>query len=904
MKAMSADGNRAAGSAADVEDLLLLALSRPEDAAIGARTLLSGRPTAVDASIAEQTLGIVLRDRGETTEALRRFRRALRLARACSRLDREADVRASLGVALTLAGFPQRGLGELDAAAGLAHGALAGRVLMRRADTLAILDRYPEALHDLHRAVAVLHRAGDAVWEARSRTHRGLTYLALGQTRRADADFALAERQFALTGQEFEYAMARHNRGLVAAAAAHLPEALEYLADAGRRYALLGTPMPDLAIDRCAVLLSAGLATDALAEADGAAAELAVLGGQETKLAELLFSAATAALAAGDPQAAQRRAGRAVRLFRRQRRERWANRTQLVLLQARHADGDILPSTYRLAASIAIRLEHAHAEEAPRAHLLAGRLALGGRRAPRAEQHFAAAAGQRRAGSALARTTGWLAQALLCQVRGNQRGMLAACRRGLDVLDEHRASLGASELRAVATAHGAELATIGQRSALTRRDPGGVLRWSERWRATALAVPPTRPGDDAALTAELSALREIARKLDSDRPEGADPAALQRERLRLERAVRARVLRTRGPVKSARPGPDPIAAQSRWPIDSTSAAGVTLVELVAVDGTLHAVTVTTRGARLHEVGPLAEAVRELDFTRLLLGRLARGRGTGSGLERLADAGCALQKALLGPAAADLTGDAGGEVVVVPPGRLHALPWGLLPALSARRVAVAPSAAAWLRARAAADRTARESAREAGESAEPSSGRAVLVVGPDLITEGAEVALIAGRYPGATLLADGAATADRVLAALDGARLAHIAAHGVFRADNPLFSSLRLDDGPLTVHDLERLHLAPHRLVLSSCESGRAAPVGADELLGLATSLLPLGTVGIVAAVVPVNDAATVGVMQDLHERLADGAGMPEALLHARGRAAAGGDPVAMATACSFVALGV
>ena len=98
-----------------------------------------------------------------------------------------------------------------------------------------------------------------------------------------------------------------------------------------------------------------------------------------------------------------------------------------------------------------------------------------------------------------------------------------------------------------------------------------------------------------------------------------------------------------------------------------------------------------------------------------------------------------------------------------------------------------------------------------------------------------------------MLDDAAATADKVLSALDGAWLAHIAAHGIFRADSPLFSSLRMHDGPLTVYDFERLHRAPYRLVLSSCEGGVLAPAGANELLGLVSSLLPLGTAGIIAA---------------------------------------------------------
>jgi CHAT domain-containing protein len=141
----------------------------------------------------------------------------------------------------------------------------------------------------------------------------------------------------------------------------------------------------------------------------------------------------------------------------------------------------------------------------------------------------------------------------------------------------------------------------------------------------------------------------------------------------------------------------------------------------------------------------------------------------------------------------------------------------------------------------------------------------------------------------------------VLAALDGAGLAHIAAHGTFRADSPLFSSLRMDDGPLTVYDLERLRRAPYRAIFSSCDSGVLAPAGADELLGLAHTLAPLGTAGIVASVVPVNDQATATLMVTLHQHLRGGASLAEALR--RTRDGTEREPVLAATAWSFLALG-
>jgi len=223
---------------------------------------------------------------------------------------------------------------------------------------------------------------------------------------------------------------------------------------------------------------------------------------------------------------------------------------------------------------------------------------------------------------------------------------------------------------------------------------------------------------------------------------------------------------------------------------------------------------------------------------------------------------------------------------VPTGRLHAVPWGLMPSLRERATTVAPSASAWLRAR---------------RATQPPEHKVVLVGGPRLSTGDAEVRHLATRYPDAVVLAHGDAAVDRVMAAMDGAWLVHIAAHGTFRADSPLFSAIELDDGPLTVYDLERLRQAPYRVVLSSCNSGVGVAVGADELLGLVSALISLGSAGVVGSVVPVNDPATVPLMLALHDHLRAGSGLAEALTLARHAVSA--DSVAQSTAHSFIALG-
>jgi tetratricopeptide (TPR) repeat protein len=854
--------------------LLALALSRPSEALTAARQVLAQHPSASQAAVAHQAAGVVLRDFGDIAEAVEELKAAQRFARKAGDLARESDVLGSLGVAWVLAGQPRRGLSVLDTVVRRSHGVPAGRMLIRRANVLWVLGRNAEALQDAQAAVELLSGAGDLVWEARALHHRATAYFHLGDIERADRDYTRAETLYAKCGQDLEYASVRHERGVAAHVRGDLPTALAHLDHAQGLFDQLGTFEAELFVNKCTVLLAAGLARDALREVDAAIATIERDRGSTTRRAELLYSSALAAAATGDLSVAQRRSADALRLFRRQQRPWWAARAELVLVLCQFAGKNRSASLLQSARRVTARLDELDAARAVDAHLLTGRLALARGRRDEADRHLGSAARARHRGQLHTRSTGWLARATWCEAEGRSRGMLAACDRGLALLDLHLRTLGATELRTLATAQGVELAGMALRHAVRRGDARLFLEWSERWRATVLRVTPVRPPPDSELVADLAALRTVAARFDRA-PDGRGAApALDRERRRLEAAVRQRVLHT--PAVAVRDAEPFVTADLLEQLGETD-----LLQLSDVDGQLYAVVVAGRRLRLEHVGPTQGAVQALSHALFALRREGSGRGTYR-LD-LAQIGLRLEAQLLGEAVRLLRG---GPVVVLPPGRLHAVPWGLMPSLRERATAVAPSASAWLRAR---------------RAARPTKPRVVLVGGPRLATGAAEVRHLAAQYPDAVVLAEGGAVAERVMAAMDGAWLVHMAAHGTFRADSPLFSAIELDDGPLTVYDLERLRRAPYRVVLSSCSSAVGVAVGADELLGLVSSLISLGSAGVVASVVPVNDPATVPLMLALHEHLRGGYGLAEALTLARHAVSA--DSVARATAHSFIALG-
>jgi len=113
------------------------------------------------------------------------------------------------------------------------------------------------------------------------------------------------------------------------------------------------------------------------------------------------------------------------------------------------------------------------------------------------------------------------------------------------------------------------------------------------------------------------------------------------------------------------------------------------------------------------------------------------------------------------------------------------------------------------------------------------------------------------------------------------RTLHLAAHGDFRPDNPLFSGLTLSDGWLTTLDIFSMRLGASLVTLSACQTGRNVVAGGDELLGLMRAFLCAGAASLVLSLWAVEDRSTALFMAEFYRKLAAGETKGEALRQAQ-----------------------
>jgi CHAT domain-containing protein len=154
----------------------------------------------------------------------------------------------------------------------------------------------------------------------------------------------------------------------------------------------------------------------------------------------------------------------------------------------------------------------------------------------------------------------------------------------------------------------------------------------------------------------------------------------------------------------------------------------------------------------------------------------------------------------------------------------------------------------------------------------STGRALIMGVPDASAPfiADEVRAVASVLPGAHVFLGPQATARQLQRHGAASRFVHVATHGLFRRDNPMFSSIRLGDGPLSVYDLYELRLSAELVTFSGCGTGLSVVVGGDEQIGLVRGLLYAGARAVLLTLWDVYDTTTADFMKEFYGRLTNG----------------------------------
>jgi CHAT domain-containing protein len=200
-----------------------------------------------------------------------------------------------------------------------------------------------------------------------------------------------------------------------------------------------------------------------------------------------------------------------------------------------------------------------------------------------------------------------------------------------------------------------------------------------------------------------------------------------------------------------------------------------------------------------------------------------------------------------------------HLIIVPHGLLHSLPFHALfdgekYLIDRFAISYAPSAGVY----SLCD-------RRKSKASEPA-----LIIGvPDeqapLIED--EVLAVSGILPGSRLVMGALPGDEELRASGTDYRLVHIATHGFFRQDNPMFSGIRLGASYLNLYDLYQLKLDAELVTLSGCATGLNVVTSGDELLGLTRGLLYAGAQSLVLTLWDVHDGSTSEFMGALYRNL-------------------------------------
>ncbi|WP_189060381.1 CHAT domain-containing protein [Longimycelium tulufanense] len=821
---------------------------RAPDAVLDRLAAIRGTRDVASYVAACHTASIAHAERGDAHSALVQARSGLAMARRAGLTEYLPEFQFVLAWLDLERGASVACLARLAAVREALGGAEPARARCLRGLSLSTRGRHADAVVEFSAAIGQL--ADDPWWRANALTGRGV---ALGYRGRCDdalADLAAARALWQELGQPRRAAACLHNSGYAALLAGDVPRALA-LFDAAAEAGVDSTLWPESLVDRAEALQLAGLVRPAM-DALQRAWNTLLSCGREAKAAEARLSLARCALRAGEPEIGFEAATQAWRLFRDQRRPAWAALARAVRAQAALGTGcpRALTGVVRTARECASHGWYLASAELRVAGAVA---AIRAGRAPMARRLLAETT--TRTATVLERLVAWRAKATLARLAGERARVLRAARNGLRLLIEELPMLGAYETPALLTEIARELTSLALDQLLhgERIDTTSVLRWAE-WQRVGSSVPARSWPDDPELATALAALRAAVVETKTGTGRGSTRAVQ-----RCEQRVRRRVLATP-------------ALRARWEPLSTRALRERLGRAVLLlffthRDVLYRVSFMDGKAQVRSMGTRASVSKQVHALWFFLAHPAFGR-QGSLCDAVASAGEKLARdleALLLAGLGERLGDR--PFVIVPSAPLQDLSWSALPTCRSRAISVAPTVTSWL---CAADPPTRC----------PQTERSIWVCGPRLPGANKETRDLYQRY-GGILCTPPESTVDSVLRLAEGADVLHLAAHGRFRADQPLFSSIDLVDGPLHAYDLRRLRNPPRLVVLSACEAGATGIGHGEDLLGLASALLAAGTRTLIASVLPVPDDRAPRLMSRLHQELRSGRSPAAALAAAQ-----------------------
>ena len=852
------DPHRALALAQQVESQQVEGLGQPDDGGLQARAL------------AKWAIGRASLHLGRHQEAEVALEAAVELFASAG--DRPGAARAMVSLALEWvdAGRFDEAIAMLYKAEGDLTGADAARAAGQRALALQRAGRVVDARDDFDRAVEALETAGMEVEAAVVKQNRALVHAYRSELDEAEEDLEAAARTFARLGQPIRNAEVLHNQGFVAARRGDLPRALSLFDQAQRCAAELGALRPEMLVDRVEVCLQAGLSHEGRALAEAAVGVLEEAG-FTADVPEACLLAARGCEQDGDPSAAAEWALRAVGLFGDQHRPRWEILARYAVLRAK-ATGESPPPDLadRLLATAGELRRAGWAGPAVEAEVLAVELLVAGRRLDAAKDILDRLVPGVARMLPLHRLGARLCQARWHSAAGDAQSAERALVSGLGALLAYQATLGSIELRAAAGGRAGEVMALGVALARDSGQPARALWWMETVRAAQQTDPASRV-EDPEMDASLASLRDVMTLLAREPANVKETTVLRRRQAVLEEVVRRRSRHATGLRAFGR---------RTFSVERISEAlgDKLLVEYAPVDKSLVAVVLYRGECRMVELASLSEVRRAVASLRLALQAALVTNPPAVALEALGAAGNAVQRLVLDP----LVLPRSDEVVVVADGPVASTPWALLPDLAGATLVVATSADAALRPPKHFRRT---------------DLRVLTVAGPDLRYAEEEAEGVSALWQASSGALKGAqATIGAAKAAMSCADVVHVAAHGVFRGDSPLLSSIRLSDGPMTGDELAQATKAARLVVLSCCNSGMADASG----IGLSRLLTRAGATAVVASVSPVSDAGSVELMIALHGKLVRGGNPASALTTAR---QAVGGPLRSPSSAGFACFG-